>query len=103
MLEGKELMDELYRYAERFEEFMENKQYSQAKGCYDSVRTTLIVLKADEAMKREFFGERGERGVILKEGLFREKQVQKAYYEAAVKGNDGYENKKYEPLQENSA
>lgn len=61
MLEGKELLDELYLYAERFEEFMKNKQYSQAKGCYDSVRTTLIVLKADEAMKREFFGERGER------------------------------------------
>ena len=55
-------------------------------------------LEAEEAVMLEFFGERGERGVILKEGLFNEEQVQRAYLECIRKG-DTYENKRYEPLQ----
>ncbi|NBJ93231.1 hypothetical protein [Parablautia muri] len=98
MLEGKALMDKLYEQPGIFRIHMRNKQYSRAKACYDTVRSVLVFLEADEGRMQEFFGERGERGAFLKEGLFDEEQVQKAYYECIRKG-DTYENKRYEALQ----
>ena len=103
MLEGKELMDKLYEQAVIFDHLIRNKRWPEAKHCYDTVASVLVFLEAPEGMMLEFFGERGERGVILKEGLFPEDKVQKAYYETAVKRDGGYENKKYEPVQKNSA
>lgn len=103
LLSGKALLDKLYGQPELFEHFMRNKMWSEAKHCYDTTCTVLRFLNAGEKMMDEFFGERGERGVILRKGLFREDKVQEAYYEAAVKRDGGYENKKYEPLQKNSA
>lgn len=98
MLEGKALMDKLYKLPSMFKLHMQNKQYSCAKSCYDTARSVLAFLEADEGCMEEFFGRRGERGTYLKEGLFDEEQVQKAYYECIWKG-DTYENKRYEPLQ----
>lgn len=98
MLEGKALMDKLYEQPNIFRIYMQNKQYSRAKACYDTVRSVLVFLEADEGRMQEFFGQRGERGVLLREGLFDEEQVQKAYYECIRKG-DTYENKRYEALQ----
>lgn len=103
IIEGKELLDMLYEQPKLFDHYMRNKQYSEAKYCYDSTLNTMLKLRADERMMIEFFGERGERGVILQEGLFREEKVQKTYYEVAVKRDGGYENKKYEHWQKNSA
>lgn len=98
MLEGEAALDMLREQADIFKVHMGNGEYSRAKACYDSVRSTLVLLRAEEELMLEFFGERGERGVILKEGLFNEEQVQKAYLECIRKG-DTYENKRYEPLQ----
>lgn len=98
MLEGKALADKLYEQPELFNLHMRNRQYSRAKACYDTARNVLVFLEADEGRMEEFFGRRGERGAVLKEGLFNEEQVQKAYYECIRKG-DTYENKRYEPLQ----
>lgn len=98
MLDGKAFMDKLYEQPDLFKMHMRGRQYSCAKACYDTVRTVLVFLEADEEVMQEFFGERGERGVFLREGLFNEEQVQKAYYECIRKG-DTYENKRYEPLQ----
>lgn len=103
MIEGKELMDKLYTQAELFEHYVRNKRWTEARSSYDRTVTVLLFLQADEKIMLEFFGERGERGIILKEGLFKEELVQKAYYEAAVKRDGGYENKQYEPWQKNSA
>lgn len=103
LLSGKALLDKLYNQPELFEHYMRNKMWSDAKACYDTTRDVLLFLQADEEMLHEFFGERGERGVILREGLFPEDEVQKAFYEAVVKRDGGYENKKYEPIQKNSA
>lgn len=103
LLSGKALLDKLYDQPELFMHYIRNKMWSEAKHCYDLTREVLDFLQADEEMWKEFFGERGERGVILREGLFREDLVQKAYCEIAVKRDGGYENKKYEPLQKNSA
>lgn len=98
MLEGKALMDKLHEQPDIFKVHMRNKEYSKAKYCYDTVRNVLFFMEADEDLKREFFGERGERGEILKEGLFNEAQAQMAYLKCIRKG-DTYENKRYEPLQ----
>lgn len=98
MLDGKALMDKLHEQPDLFKVHMRNREYSRAKGCYDTVRDVLVFLEADEETMQEFFGERGERGVFLREGLFNESQVQRAYYECIRKG-DTYENKRYEPLQ----
>ena len=85
MLGGKRIPDRLYDQAELFVCHIKNKQWPEAKRCYDAVRDELCSMQADEEVMTEFFGERGERGVILKEGLFREEYVQKAYYEVAVR------------------
>lgn len=103
MIERKALLDKLYEQPELFRHYAKHKLWPEAKHCYDRVVTVLCFLEADEKIMAEFFGERGERGVILKEGLFKEELVQKAYLEAAVKGNGGYENKEYEPWKKNSA
>ena len=103
LLSGKVLLDKLYDQPELFIHYMRNKKWSEAKYCYDQTECVLLFLGADEEMLNEFFGERGERGAVLREGLFKEELVQKAYYEAAVKRDGGYENKKYKPLQKNSA
>ena len=99
MIEEKEL-HRLYERSELFRYYMKNKQYIEAKRCYDETRNEMVRMKADEKIMIEFFGERGERGVILKEGLFREEMVQKAYYEVAVKRD---ENRQHEHWQKNSA
>ncbi|EOS75697.1 MAG: hypothetical protein OSJ60_01825 [Lachnospiraceae bacterium] len=103
LLSGKALLDKLYDQPELFKYYMRNKRWAEAKSRYDTTRDVLLFLQADEEMLNEFFGERGERGVILREGLFPEDEVQKAFYEAVVKRDGGYENKNYEPLQKNSA
>ncbi len=98
MLEGKGFMDKLRREAGLFKGYMREKRYPEAKYCYDSVLAALVLMEADRETMREFFGERGERGVILKEGLFPEWQVQEAYL-ACIRSGDTYENKGYRPLE----
>ena len=103
LLSEKEILDKLYDQPELFKHFMGNKKYSEAKYCYDQTVCVLLFLGADEEMLDEFFGVRGERGAVLRAGLFPQELVQKAYYEVAVKRDGGYENKKYEPIKRNSA
>lgn len=79
MLEGKQLMDKLYCQADLFRVHMRNRQYPEAKACYDRTRDALVFLEADEQTRKEFFGERGERGACISRGLFDEGQVQLAY------------------------
>lgn len=93
-------MEKQYRRAGLFEDYIKEKKWPEAKHCYDTVLTVLCEAEAEPEIMLEFFGERGERGKILKEGLFKEELVQKAYYEAAVKRDGGYENKKYRPWQQ---
>lgn len=102
MLDPKQTMDKLYNYAELFKAHMRNKNYSGAKACYDTARTVAVFMELEAEQKDQLFGIRGERGIYILEGLFNETLVQKAYEECIKKG-DTYENKKYEPLQRNSA
>ncbi|MDE6661989.1 MAG: hypothetical protein K2K46_01475 [Lachnospiraceae bacterium] len=86
MLKEKELLDKLYDLPERFRVHMGNKDYPRAKSCYDTARTIAVFMELDEERQKELFGVRGERGVILRTGLFPEASVQKAYREC-IKSN----------------
>ena len=102
MLDQKRIMDKLFELPDLFKAHMKNKAYSQAKACYDKAVTVAVFLELEEKEMHQLFGERGDRGVFIIEGLFNEEQVQRAYLECIKKG-ETYENKKYEPLQRNSA
>lgn len=99
MLEGKEILDKLYLLAEEFKVHMRNKEYYRAKNCYDTAVTVVVFLNVDEGIRRELFGERGERGAILKRGMFPEEQVINAYGEC-IKRNQTREYQKYTPLKQ---
>lgn len=94
MLDNKTFMDKLYKLPETFLCKMKSKDYSGAKHCYDTARTVAVFAELDASVKTELFGERGEHGAIIKQGLFPEEQVQRAYLEC-IKRNETYENQKY--------
>lgn len=94
MLDNNALMDKLYTLPKKFVYCMERKDYSGAKHCYDTACTVAVFLNLDESIMTELFGERGERGAIIKQGLFQEEKVLKAYYEC-IRKNQTYENKRY--------
>lgn len=102
MIDSRVAERKLYELPDMFKAYMKNRQYSQAKACYDRAVTIAVFMELEEKKKTELFGKRGERGVILTEGLFPEKEVIKAY-EECIKRGQTREDKKYEPLQRNSA
>lgn len=102
MLNEKQLMQKLYELPSMFRVFMKQKDYPRAKACYEKARTVALFMELDETKLRELFGERGERGAIIQQGLFPEESVQKAYWEC-IKLNQTRENSAYIPLQKNSA
>lgn len=100
MQTDKQIMDKLCSLADSFNTHMKNKCYTEAVACYKSARNAAVKSGLPEAQMQELFGERGERGEILKQGLFREDLVQKAFYEEFVKRKGSKERKEY---QKNSA
>lgn len=93
----REIRMKIRELPERFKWHMRRKEYALAKACYDTAVTATGFLKLDEREQTELFGERGERGVILKEGLFKEESVLKAMWEC-IKSGDTYENVEYQPI-----
>lgn len=65
MLKEKELLDKLHELSQLFKVHMRNKDYSRAKHCYDTAVTVAVFMEISEERRRELFGERGERGIIL--------------------------------------
>lgn len=98
MPEEKKILDKLYTLADCFNTYIKNKCYSEAVSCYKKARDKAVACRFGEERMHMLFGERGERGVILRQGMFREDLVQKAYYEEYVKKKDPIEEK-----QKNSA
>ena len=94
MLKEKEIWDKLYNLPVMFRWHMSRKEYPRAKAGYDTARTVSVFLEIDEHGMQELFGERGERGAIISQGLFPEEQVQKAYLEC-IKANQTNECKPY--------
>lgn len=97
MLDGKEIIEKLYLLAGEFNVHMQNKEYARAKYCYDTAVKEAVTNKVGSDYMDELFGIRGERGVIIKEGLFREEKVIRAYGEC-IKKHQTCENKQYEPI-----
>lgn len=85
MLDSRGIENKLWEYAAKFRVHMKAKRYAQAKYCYDKARDLAVDVELEEEKREELFGIRGERGVMLKEGMFLEELVQKAYYETCVK------------------
>lgn len=100
MLSEKEIHQKLQEKADVFRQHVKYKQWPQAKACYDTAVTVAVFLCFEEKQMHELFGERGERGEILSEGMFPENLVQKAYWEC-IKMHQTYENKQYESPQKN--
>ena len=100
MRTDKQIMDKLCSLADSFNTYMKNRCYPEAVKCYKLARNVAVKSGLPEAQMQELFGERGEHGVILKQGLFREDLVQKAFYEEFVKRKGSKEREEY---QKNSA
>lgn len=92
MLDGRAIEQKLYNLAGKFKIHMGAKRYPQAKHCYDKAREVAVFVELEEDKMRELFGERKEKGIIVKEGLFKEEQVQKAYFQCCVKAKQEPEN-----------
>ena len=92
MLDSRGIEQKLYNLAAVFNVHMRAKRYAQAKYCYDNARSLAVDVELEQEKKDELFGIRGERGVILKEGMFREELVQKSYVETCVKAKQNPEN-----------
>ena len=85
MLDNKGIEQKIYDLAAVFNVHMKAKRYAQAKYCYDKARTLAVEVQMEEEKKDQLFGIRGNRGEIIKEGLFKEELVMKAYVETCVK------------------
>lgn len=88
MLDNREMERKLYEMAAIFKNHISAKRYQQAKYCYDKARLLAVEIELEEEKKEELFGIRGKRGEIIKDGLFKEELVQKAYMECCVKAKD---------------
>ncbi len=97
MLDGKEIIEKLYLLASEFNVHMQNKEYVRAKSCYDTAVNVAVFCEVESKYMDELFGIRGERGVIIKPGLFPEEKVIRAYGEC-IKRHQTHENKQYEPI-----
>lgn len=92
MLDERGIERKLYDLAAVFKSHMSAKRYPQAKYCYDKARILATETELEERKKEELFGIIGNRGEIIKEGLFRVKLVQKAFEECCVKAKENPEN-----------
>ena len=92
MLDSRGIERKIYDLAAVFHAHMKAKRYAQAKYCYDKARSLAVEVELEQEKKEELFGIRGERGVIIKEGLFKVEMVMKAYEETCVKAKQAPEN-----------
>lgn len=91
-----QMKKKLWDMADLFKHYMRKKMYAMAKFEYEKARSVAIFMELPEEEMDELFGERGNTGEIIKKGLFAEEEVIRAYEKAAVRGNNGHENYKYE-------
>lgn len=86
----------LWELAASFRVYMRQKQWSQAKHCYEVARNVSVFLELPEEEMINLFGSREEpdKPII---GMFSEEEVQKAYQEC-IKRNLTTENRRYEPI-----
>lgn len=94
MLEGQAIDKKMQELSDKFHQYVKNKQWGLAKYCYDVARNVAVFLEFDEDKMHEIFGERGERGLIISEGMFPERILHKVMYECVIKKQQDNEEKK---------
>lgn len=92
MLDSRAIELKIYDLAAVFNAHMKAKRYAQAKYCYDKARSLAVDVELEQEKKDELFGIKETRGTIVKEGLFKEELVSKAYVETCVKAKQNPEN-----------
>ncbi len=97
MLTAEEIRAKVYQQAALFDKLVRDRDWYRAKSAYDTAVAVSVFCLFDEQDKKALFGERGERGVILQDGLFREDKVQKAYWEC-IRLNRTREQERYRPM-----
>ncbi len=90
-------MSSLFMRRADFDKLVRDRDWYRAKSAYDTAVAVSVFCLFDEQDKKALFGERGERGVILQDGLFREDKVQKAYWEC-IRLNRTREQERYRPM-----
>lgn len=93
MLNVEEIRQKLFELPDLFVVHYRNKEYAQAKGCYETARTVALFVRLDEKEMDELFGSRQSESKQV-EGMFNEELVQRAYLEC-IKANQTYERKAY--------
>lgn len=88
MLTGENLLHKFYDYALLFQNYIASQKWHQAKYCYDTARNVAVFLELEQKQMEELFGSRQDEENIIT-GRFREEDVQKVYYECAVKRDGG--------------
>lgn len=78
-------MEKFLLRAEKFRQLVKKKNFKMAKQIYDRTVSEAVRNGLEEKYMVELFGQRGNRGVIIKVGEFPEEMVQKCYYEIGVK------------------
>ena len=92
MLDSRGIEVKIYNLAAVFNVHMKAKRYAQAKYCYDKARSLAVEVELDADKKDELFGIMGNRGLVIREGLFKQELVQKAYLETCIKAKQAPEN-----------
>lgn len=77
----REIEQNIFDLAEQFKRHMRKKEYAKAKNCYNTALTVSLFVGLEEDKKLELFGSRDPEI----EGMFREKDIQKAVYECDIR------------------
>lgn len=99
MLTEKQIKDKLYNYADQFQIRCQRKEWAAAKMLYFQAQTVAIFLQLTEAELSKLFGNRAykEDWEPLRDGLFPEKEVERAGWEC-VRIHKTYDNLHLRPL-----
>lgn len=85
MLTEKEIEKALFEKARLFEINMKRREYEGAKNCYESARAVATLVKIPREVEDRLFGIRGEKGIVILKGAFRQDQVEKMLFETGVR------------------
>ncbi len=99
MLTEKQIKDKLYNYADQFQIRCQRKEWAAAKMLYFQAQTVAIFLQLTEAELSKLFGNRAykEDWEPLRDGLFPEKEVERAGWEC-VRMHKTYDDLHLRPL-----
>lgn len=99
MLTEQEVKDKLYNYADQFQIRCQRKEWAAAKMLYFQAQTVAIFLQLTEAELSKLFGNRAykEDWEPLRDGLFPEKEVERAGWEC-VRMHKTYDDLHLRPL-----